>query len=85
MSTRDYYIKNFDAMKQPNGSYVDNVDVITWYNSEGARHREDGPAVIFYNKVRWYYNGIPYNTFDEWLMHSTISDEDKMLMRLQYA
>lgn len=40
-----------------------------WLNSEGQRHREDGPAYIWYNngkitKEIWYLNGK--KTSSEW-------------------
>ena len=33
-----------------------------WFNQEGQRHREDGPAIEYANGYKsWYLNGIEVN------------------------
>ena len=56
------------------------------YGSSGAwLHRIDGPALTQSNgDVEWYLNG-DLHTFDEWIKLTPISDEKKMLLRLQYG
>ena len=56
-----------------------------WY-LDGKRHREDGPAVTFGNVYkRWWLNSKPLS-FDEWLdQNQTLTDEDKVMFKLQYG
>lgn len=54
-----------------------------WY--KGARlHREDGPAVEYYNgEIEWWLNGYQF-TFKRFLQ--TIDDSDaKMILVLRYS
>jgi len=84
-STRDEDIRLFGAVEQSDGSYVDNDGDIFWYNELGQRHRKDGPAVIKSDgEIYWYFNG-DYYLFNEWCIVSNKTDEEKMLLRLQYA
>jgi len=86
LSHKDKDIKHFDAVEQPDGSYIDEFGDILWYNKVGKRHREDGPAIIYDDgdSAEWYFHGTPY-PFNEWLSRTSSSDETKMLLRLQYA
>ena len=85
-STRDEDIRLFGAVEQSDGSYVDMEGNITWYNDAGEWHREDGPAGTYPSEdvEEWWLNDVFYNTFSEWLIELNKSDEDKMLLRLQY-
>jgi len=84
-STRDEDIRLFGAVEQSDGSYKDDGDNIYWYNEDGEYHREDGPACIFYNgELEWWLDDHFYK-FAEWLIKSPISDEEKMMLRLQYV
>lgn len=49
-------------------------------------HRTDGPAFEYPDgRKSWYLHGSCY-TFDEWLIANTeISDEGKVMMKLQYG
>jgi hypothetical protein len=83
-SHRDFAINQGDAELQPDGSYINKYGVITWYNDAGSVHKEDGPAIIMDERIRWFFNGTSYS-FNEWLKLTPISDEIKMLLKLQYA
>mgnify|MGYP003651487052 FL=1 len=85
LSHRDRDIVDYDAVEQPDGSYIDEFGDIMRYNKVGKRHGEIGPAVIYYDgdSAEWYFHGRSCS-FDEWLKLSTISDEQKMMLRLQY-
>jgi hypothetical protein len=84
MISRDVDITLYAAKLQPDGSYIDAAGGITWFNAIGERHSEDGPAIITYRgKASWYINGINYS-FNEWCMRVNKSDEEAMLLRLQY-
>jgi hypothetical protein len=85
-SNRDYDIKHHGALEQPDGSYLNSYGDITWYNEEGQCHREDGPGVIHPDGSvsRWWLNGIRYS-FNRWCTELNKTDEEKMLLRLQYA
>ena len=83
-SYRDRDINLYGAVEQPDGSWLHNDGDIFWYNELGQRHRKDGPAVIKSDgKIYWYFNGEEYK-FDEWLKLNK-TDEQKMILRLQYA
>ena len=55
-----------------------------WLN--GGRHRVDGPAVEWHGgHSSWYLHGITL-TFEEWLdQNQTLTDEEKVMMKLQYG
>jgi hypothetical protein len=85
MDHRHVHIKKFKAVEQADGSYLHADGEIFWYNEAGDMHREDGPAVTsFSGQPPWYLHGISYS-FDEWLEALCVTDEKKMLLRLQYA
>jgi|TARA_R110000851_G_scaffold115046_1_gene240842 hypothetical protein len=55
-----------------------------WYQ-HGLRHRANGPAVEFASGTKlWYLHDIRLS-FDKWLNKVDISDEDKVMMKLQYG
>jgi hypothetical protein len=84
-SNRDYAIKYWRAVEQPDGSYLHKDGERFWYNSAGERHRDDGPAIVFTDGTfGWRLYGCQYS-LEDWLKLSTIPDEDKMMLRLQYA
>jgi hypothetical protein len=84
-SNREYAIKFWGAVEQPDGSYLHKDGERFWYNSAGERHREDGPAIIGTNgKLSWVLHSYRYS-FAEWLIKANISDEDAMLLRLRYG
>ena len=85
-SNRDFVINNRGAVEQSDGSYVDRSGTISWFNDDGEWHREEGPAVIYIypDAEVWWLNNIIYS-FNDWLKLSTVSDEQKMMLRLQYA
>jgi hypothetical protein len=84
-SERDEHIRDYEAVEQPDGSWFHHVDnEIYWYNEEGLVHRVDGPAILYPDgDISWYLYDYKYD-FDEWLKLTPISDEQKMLLRLQY-
>ena len=84
-SYKDFDINLYGAVEQPDGSWLHNDGDIFWYNELGQRHRKDGPAVIKSDgEIYWYFNG-DYYLFNEWCIVSNKTDEEKMLLRLQYA
>jgi hypothetical protein len=73
------------AVIQPNGSYLNQWGTINWFNELGQYHRIDGPAITYStSRSCWYINGSEYD-FNEWLKLTPISDEQKLLLRLQYG
>ena len=84
-SYKDFDISLYGAVEQPDGSYLHNDGDVYWYNKVGQRHRKDGPAVISPNgDVEWWLNGN-YYFVDDWLIELNKTDEEKMMLRLQYA
>jgi hypothetical protein len=82
---KHYNIKYGKAIQQPNGSYINANNTVTWYNEQDACHRVDGPAVIYSNgSAAWYLDGNVY-PFKEYLKLAPITDEQKLLLRLQYG
>jgi hypothetical protein len=87
MSNRDYSIIQYASTLQPDGSYLSEYGTTRWFNNKGENHRSNGPAIIYsdgrLDNVCWYINNKEYS-FKEWCIKTTISDEAKMLLRLQY-
>ena len=82
---RDYAIDYRAATEQEDGSWVYDNGLKVWYNDAGYVHRDNGPAVINPDgKIRWFDRSCE-RPFKEWLQQIDISDEQKMLLRLQYA
>jgi hypothetical protein len=77
-------IKYRGVVAQSDGSYLYDNNII-WYNDKGQYHKEDGPAIIRqFGGSSWYLNDA-YYTFDEWCIEMNKTDEEKMLLRLQYV
>jgi hypothetical protein len=83
---------NFTMTQLPNGGVINHCTLYDSYlDADGGLHREDGPAVVFRSTSpmgptsMWGWRGHNYDTFEEWLIKATISDERKMLLRLQYG
>jgi hypothetical protein len=55
-----------------------------WYQ-HGRQHREDGPAIKWANGIKEWWLNNRHLSFDEWLDQVDISDEDKVMMTLQYG
>jgi hypothetical protein len=88
MNSRDEDIRDYDAVRQTDGSYIDKFGYITWYNKSGQRHKEDGPAFMMIRNphlLSWWLDDKEYDSFDEWLIKLNKPDEIKMMLRLQYA
>jgi hypothetical protein len=88
-SNRDVAIVMSNAVEQADGSYINKYGRIAWYNDEGALHREDGPAIIHTGcgsrcRSHWWLYGINYS-FNKWLIKVNKTDEEKMILRLQYG
>jgi hypothetical protein len=48
-------------------------------------HRTDGPAIEFGGGICWYLNGEEL-TFDDWLdQHPDMTDEEKIMYKLEYG
>jgi hypothetical protein len=90
ISSRERHIIKYNAVASPDGSNLHNDGDVYWYNELGEIHREDGPSIrtdkspSFLYPVAWYLNDINYS-FNEWLKLTPITDEQKLLLRLQYA
>jgi hypothetical protein len=81
---RDVDIKYRGAVLQSDGSYLNRHDTKRWFNEAGETHRDDGPAIIYDDgEVSWMLNDKIY-AFGRWCVAANISDEDKMMLRLQY-
>jgi len=79
---------NFDKLsykeKKENSYCIDAFFTKVW-RVKNVLHREDGPAVIWINGSKhWYLNNIEYS-FEEWLKFTSISNEEKVFLRLKYG
>jgi hypothetical protein len=84
-NARDLHISNFGAIEQSDGSYIDEDGEHLWFNEAGEYHREDGPALIWPDGcAHWYINGHNYYSFRSWLDDLDVTDEAKLLLKLQY-
>jgi hypothetical protein len=88
VSSRIQHMNDYEAEEQSDGSWLHDDGDVYWYNELGEIHREDGPAIVRpYMKDGdrgWFFNDEEYS-LEDWLKLSTIPDEDKMMLRLQYA
>jgi hypothetical protein len=81
----DFDIEEYNAVLQTDGTWLHSDGDVCWYDGLGGRHREDGPAVISPNgEVEWFLYDRQY-IFDQWCIKLNKPDEDKMMLRLQYA
>jgi hypothetical protein len=55
-----------------------------WYQ-HGQLHRDDGPAIEWPDGEKSWYINNQYLSFDDWLNQLNMSDEDKVMMKLQYG
>ena len=57
------------------------------YYRHNVQHREDGPAVIDREskEVRWFYDGIEQDNFDEWLEKHDKNTELYVKLKLMYS
>jgi hypothetical protein len=55
-----------------------------WWQ-HGKRHRDDGPAIMYASGHKEWFQHGKYLSFDEWLNDVKMSDEDKVMMKLQYG
>ena len=55
-----------------------------WYQ-HGLRHRDNGPAIEWPDGEKSWYLNNRYLLFDDWLDEVNISDEAKVMMKLQYG
>jgi hypothetical protein len=57
-----------------------------WRGMDGKFHRTDGPAFEYMSgRNSWYLNGEEL-TFDDWLdQNSGLTDEEKVMFKLQYG
>jgi len=80
------HIKNYNAVLQSDGLWLHSDKDRYSYNEEGQVHCDFGPAIVssHFMKLFWYLDGREYNTFEEWLINVNVSDEKKMMLRLQY-
>jgi len=89
LSSKEYDIKYRNSILQHDGSYIDK-HTTTWYNQFGEYHRVEGPAIIYNNpepngpNAHWCHNGTFY-PFAGWCYVANISEETKLLLRLQYG
>jgi hypothetical protein len=91
MDNREINIRKYDAVLHADGSYRNKRGSIHFFDEDGRFHNEHGPSIIHPSGMRramplarWYLHGKPLS-FDQWIVRSPISDEEKMMLRLQYA
>lgn len=65
-------------------AYIDPNGSVSWW-IDGKLHRTDGPAIIYVDgSESWWVDGNLY-PFIEWCAFSTCTDEEFVLMKLQYG
>jgi hypothetical protein len=82
--SRKVWAIHYGAKQQPDGSWLHDDGDVYWFNDEGDVHRADGPAIIRNGHMYWSLNDREYS-LEDWLKRTPISDEDKMMLRLQYG
>jgi hypothetical protein len=67
------------------GPAYENTDGHKWWFQHGNCHRDDGPAIRWADGTNeWWLNHTEL-TFDKWLNKVDMSDEDKVMMKLEYG
>jgi hypothetical protein len=68
------------------GPAIHTVDGENHWYKYGKRHRTDGPAVEYSNDDKaWFLFGDDYD-LDDWLnKNDTLSEEEKVLLKLKYG
>jgi len=85
--SKHYHEQHLNGVLQDDGSYANsmgNNHWKGWYNASGKLHRVEGPAIIMNGNPRWYIDGRQH-AFDDWCRSVGISEETKMMLRLQYG
>jgi hypothetical protein len=85
-NTKDQDLRH-GCIMQPDGSRssISRWGTIRWYNKLGYYHKETGPALIYSDgELDWFLNGTKYS-FSDWIKRTPTTDEQKLLLRLQYA
>jgi hypothetical protein len=84
LGTKVWYLRGY--FHRTDGPAIEHVNGDKQWCLHGANHRDDGPAIERANgTVHWYLNGR-FLSFDDWLMQTTgLTDEEKVMMKLQYG
>jgi hypothetical protein len=82
--TKRWFNSNGDKHRD-NGPAVEYTDGDRWWYLNGKCHREDGPAIDWGDGTKTWYLYDQRLSFDGWLEEVDISDEDKVMMKLQYG
>jgi|TARA_R110000851_G_scaffold115046_2_gene240845 hypothetical protein len=67
------------------GPAVEFVNGYTAWYQHGLRHRTDGPAIEHADGFKEWFLYNKWLSFDTWLDRVDISDEAKVMMKLQYG
>ena len=81
---KHWYDDNHE-LHRDNDPAIEGVNGAQFWYQHGNRHRTDGPAIEWSDGTkRWYLNDQRMS-FEEWLNKVKMSDEDKVMMKLQYG
>jgi hypothetical protein len=82
----DTFWYNFDGeLHRDDGPAVIRANGDKWWCQHGKLHRDDGPAWEYADGANGWWLNDNLLSFDEWLDKADISDEDKVMMKLQYG
>lgn len=84
-------MRNMEWLSDDRVRHIDPYGIIYYYKPKEKNdryilvlHCEDGPAKIFNDKTALYALDNQVYNFDEWCLVTNKSDEEKMLLKLQY-
>jgi len=84
ISSEKYYNLSSEERKENAYCVQHNYGNISW-RVNGLYHREDGPAEIWPDGIKyWHLNGFRYS-FEDWLEKLNKSDEEKLFFRIKYG
>jgi hypothetical protein len=85
-SSGDIVYRDRDQLHRTDGPAVEWTDGSKFWYVYNQLHRIDGPAIEYADgNISWCLNGV-YLLFEGWLEQNTeISDEEKVMIKLQYG
>jgi len=80
----DVIKKHYTHEQLPDGSLLVNGDLVCTFNDSGYLHSDIKPALHLGIKIGWWLDGTEFS-FEEWCIKLNKTEEEMLLLRLQYG
>jgi hypothetical protein len=84
-NSNKFWRDSTDVLHRDDGPAIIYINGHKEWWQHGKRHRDDGPAVVYASGHQRWYLYDQRLSFDGWLNKVDMSDEDKVMMKLQYG